>query len=249
MMRSKNYQSAYNLFMDLLNDNKTENRSECLQLAMQAAKKIKTFAEQREFLQSCLNHDDQEMREAAEVWLSILFEYLGELDKAQEMVNKTNLTGESKLSMLFNLAAACDDAGFDDKAIAIFEQMMREFPEEKEEVLEYIRDMNHGSADGNNRFDTPAHANATPVETAIAYPNPFNATTKISYFLPESRHVEIDVFNLLGQKVRTLTDATMEAGQHEILWDGLDDFGIAVSSGLYFITADNAWTVKIALVR
>jgi tetratricopeptide (TPR) repeat protein len=249
MMRSKNYQSAYNLFMDLLNNDETENKAECMQLAMQAAKKMGTFAEQREFLQGCLKNDDQKVREAAEVWLSILFEHLGELDKAQEMVEKTDLTGESKLSMLFNLAASCDAAGFDDKAIAIFEQMMREFPEEKEEVLEYIRDMNHNNVVNNNYFGTAASATTTSAETALAYPNPFNAATKISYFISESRHIKIVVFNLLGQKVRTLTDAKMEAGRHEVLWDGLDDFGITASSGLYFITADNAWTVKIALVR
>ena len=51
--------------------------------------------------------------------MSILYEHTKTFDKAQTMIGETKLTGDSKLSMLFNLAAAYDDAGYDDKAVAV----------------------------------------------------------------------------------------------------------------------------------
>ncbi|MDX9859029.1 MAG: FlgD immunoglobulin-like domain containing protein [candidate division Zixibacteria bacterium] len=73
------------------------------------------------------------------------------------------------------------------------------------------------------------------------YPNPFNPSTTISYALPSPALVSVDVFNVLGQKVRTLVDETQEAGRHEVVWDGTDAAGITVSSGVYFyrVTADD----------
>ena len=56
-------------------------------------------------------------------------------------------------------------------------------------------------------------------------PNPFNPSTTIGYQLPESGQVHLSVYNLLGQEVRTLVDATLEAGYYTLDWDGRDDFG------------------------
>jgi len=86
----------------------------------------------------------------------------------------------------------------------------------------------------------------------LNYPNPFNATTKINYTLPESGQIGIIIFNTLGQKVRTLVDGVEQAGKHEILWDGMDDFGNMASSGLYlttFISVGKTQNFKIALIR
>jgi hypothetical protein len=66
------------------------------------------------------------------------------------------------------------------------------------------------------------------------YPNPFNATTTIIYELPEVSHVTIEIFNVLGQKVTTLTDGREDAGIHSVEWNGADETGSIVSSGVYF---------------
>jgi len=66
-----------------------------------------------------------------------------------------------------------------------------------------------------------------------SYPNPFNPTTTICYDLPELTDVRIAVYNVVGQVVRTLVDRQMSPGQHETVWDGRDDSGRPVSSGLY----------------
>ena len=66
------------------------------------------------------------------------------------------------------------------------------------------------------------------------YPNPFNSETMINYQLPHASEMEISIFNLLGQKVTTLVNATQTAGFHKLVWNGKDMLGQPVSSGAYF---------------
>jgi hypothetical protein len=74
----------------------------------------------------------------------------------------------------------------------------------------------------------------TGFSMAQNYPNPFNPTTGITYAIPVSNHVSIDVFNMTGQKVKTLVDQYMTAGTYRIEWDGTDDAGRSMTSGTYF---------------
>ncbi|SVD63787.1 uncharacterized protein METZ01_LOCUS416641, partial [marine metagenome] len=66
------------------------------------------------------------------------------------------------------------------------------------------------------------------------FPNPFNPSTTIRYEIPKQTKVILKVYNLLGQEVKTLVNATQQAGFHTIIWTGLNGAGNAVSSGLYF---------------
>ena len=66
------------------------------------------------------------------------------------------------------------------------------------------------------------------------YPNPFNPETKIRFQLPEASYVVVRIFNTLGQEIRMLADQQYEAGHHSVGWDGKDNSGNAVSSGIYF---------------
>lgn len=66
------------------------------------------------------------------------------------------------------------------------------------------------------------------------YPNPFNPETDIAFALPEDAKVSIVIFNVLGQRVRTLINAHKMAGRHVVHWDGRNDSGKLVSSGIYF---------------
>lgn len=65
------------------------------------------------------------------------------------------------------------------------------------------------------------------------YPNPFNPETVIRYTLPEDCHVELTLYNILGQKVKMLVDEYQRAGYKMVRWDSRDDEGNEVASGVY----------------
>ena len=66
------------------------------------------------------------------------------------------------------------------------------------------------------------------------YPNPFNPSTTIRFSLNKKGNVDLTIYNLLGQKVKTLISATKMPGSHSVSWDGIDSFGKNVSTGVYF---------------
>jgi len=75
-----------------------------------------------------------------------------------------------------------------------------------------------------------------PADYALGqnYPNPFNPATRIEFSIRAESDVRLTIYNLLGQTVRTLVSGRLDAGKHSILWDGRDDGGNDVASGLYF---------------
>ena|GEM_PF-3852783 len=77
-------------------------------------------------------------------------------------------------------------------------------------------------------------------------PNPFNPETKINYYLQKSVHVNMEIYNLLGCKVRTLVDEIQVAGNHEVVWDSKDGTGKFVTAGMYIykITAGKFTEMK-----
>ncbi|MBN1480321.1 T9SS C-terminal target domain-containing protein [candidate division KSB1 bacterium] len=104
--------------------------------------------------------------------------------------------------------------------------------------------------------EKPAEALLSEFFLYPAYPNPFNAQTVIRYELPLSSDISLDVFNMQGKKVRTLETGEQSPGLHTLIWDGRDDFGADVASGVYLyrMRADLNGTVtqdskKILLLR
>jgi hypothetical protein len=84
------------------------------------------------------------------------------------------------------------------------------------------------------------------------YPNPFNASTSIAYELPEAARVKIEVFNVMGQLVKILLDEEEDAGVHVVEWDGTNETGDNVASGVYlyrFSSDDFAAEKKMVLMK
>ena len=79
---------------------------------------------------------------------------------------------------------------------------------------------------------------ALPKKIALsqAYPNPFNPATTISYRLMEANHVRVDIYDMLGNKVRTLVSQTQNAGTKSYQWNATNDLGQSVSAGMYIYT-------------
>ncbi len=85
-----------------------------------------------------------------------------------------------------------------------------------------------------------------PSETCIlgAWPNPFNPTTTISFSIPKDDKVELKVYNIKGQLVKTLVDDHLEAGTHKAVWDGDNKYGKKVSSGIYLYRLESCGKSK-----
>lgn len=95
---------------------------------------------------------------------------------------------------------------------------------------------------------------ATPGAIALGqnHPNPFNPKTSIGFALPEATRVSLDIYSATGQRVARLLDAVLPAGQQQVVWNGTDDAGRAVGSGVYFYRLQaGAWseTKKMMLLK
>ncbi len=100
----------------------------------------------------------------------------------------------------------------------------------------------------------PEPINSLPREFELlrCYPNPFNPELKIEFILSHKSAVQVDVYNVLGQRVRRLREGNFSAGKHTLVWRGRNDAGIPQPGGLYFIrirTQSGQQVAKVVLQR
>ncbi|RKX21442.1 MAG: hypothetical protein DRP35_04280, partial [Candidatus Zixiibacteriota bacterium] len=84
------------------------------------------------------------------------------------------------------------------------------------------------------------------------FPNPFNPYTTIEFQIPKASHVQLEVFNVLGQRIKTLIDNELARNRYNVEWDGTNDHGSKVSSGIYFyrvLTEQDVATKKMLLLK
>jgi flagellar hook assembly protein FlgD len=84
------------------------------------------------------------------------------------------------------------------------------------------------------------------------YPNPFNSATTINYQLPEDVHVLIKIYNARGEEIRTLVDEYKTASYYSVQWNGRDNYGNEVSSGIYLyriFAGNHVYTRKMVFVE
>lgn len=80
------------------------------------------------------------------------------------------------------------------------------------------------------------------------YPNPFNPGTFLDVTLPNDVELQINVYNIIGQKMKNIVKQKLDAGYHSIYWDGKDDNGMAVPAGVYIIRLETNNEKKVQLV-
>ena len=100
--------------------------------------------------------------------------------------------------------------------------------------------------------ETGPHTSGPAHKLHQNHPNPFNPETTIAYSISEATHVQLTVFSNLGQEVRGLVNAHQRAGAHTVRWDGRDDHGREVTSGLYLYrleTGQQRLVKKMILVK
>ena len=100
--------------------------------------------------------------------------------------------------------------------------------------------------------EEPVNTLPTSFTLAQNYPNPFNPSTTISFFLKQPGQVELSIYNITGQKVTTLENNLVSAGEHRIEWHGMNNDGQPVASGVYLYrlkTDNNSQTRKMLLIK
>jgi len=94
-----------------------------------------------------------------------------------------------------------------------------------------------GESEASNVISATSESDVVAVgETRLSgnYPNPFNPSTTIAFYIVREGRVVIEVYNVKGQKVSVLVDGVRGSGEHKVVWNGLDDNGRSVGSGVYF---------------
>lgn len=112
----------------------------------------------------------------------------------------------------------------------------------------YIDDVHYSNTTGSS------NETIIPIKNKLYanFPNPFNPTTTISFSLKEAGDVKLEIFNIRGQKVKTLINSSLPAENHQIVWNGKDDSGKSVSTGIYFYkmkTANYIASRKMILMK
>jgi hypothetical protein len=101
--------------------------------------------------------------------------------------------------------------------------------------------------------DEDNHLTAPMIKLMGNYPNPFNPTTTIKFSLAEKGNVELTIYNIKGQKVKKLAKDFLDKGEHSVIWNGDDELGKTVSSGIYFyrlaIAGKTIATNKCTLIK
>ncbi len=106
-----------------------------------------------------------------------------------------------------------------------------------------------------NQLLNPEDTGMTPIPKALFvqnYPNPFNPSTTLQFGLKQDSKVRINIYNIKGQKVKTLINENLPAGVHNVLWDGKDNTRSEVSSGVYFYnieTNHGSITRKMLMIK
>ena len=85
------------------------------------------------------------------------------------------------------------------------------------------------------------------------FPNPFNPETTIPVEIPETRHITLTVYNVLGKKINTIYDGILEPGRHFLRWNGKNKQGTSMATGTYFyrliVAGHGAHTGKMVLIK
>jgi len=186
-------------------------------------------------------YSDQKIGEGAILWLPAIVAKQGRKNEAVSMTTNwmtSKANTELEKSLLFQLAMIYYYEFQDYKAAReTMDNFVEQFPDDIRSYdiknLDFLFDYTPDLP----KQDPDASEKPTQIIDNFAleqnYPNPFNPETEINFQIPTGAHVTLVIYNLLGQKIRTLVDKEMSTGYHTIKWHGRDDFGNTVASGVY----------------
>jgi tetratricopeptide (TPR) repeat protein len=182
------------------------------------------------------------------------------LTRAQELLSQNRGNVETEPSLLFQTAMiyrlkSSEQAGSDlSNAQNTYRELEQKYPDSDLGFFARLElEELDGGGFGKPEILSPPNLLAQrSFELKANYPNPFNPQTIIKFLLAEEQQVQLHVFDAAGRLVRTLAEGSFPKGEREISWNGKDDRGVAVASGVYFyklIIGRQSQTRKMVLLR
>jgi hypothetical protein len=171
------------------------------------------------------------------------------------------VTDEEKEWVLVDLAFTYIHSGQVQEAKNTLQELKEKYSldeELKARIEEAIADLEGQIADGQWKPDEKAKPlEPEPIAPKTAglsqnYPNPFNPETAIRFYLNERQKIQLVIYDVTGQRVRTLVEGEFPIGEHTISWDGRDQHGKLVASGIYFyelLVGNKVERRKMTLIR
>ncbi len=151
----------------------------------------------------------------------------------REVSSQNTFNGQSSLTVHFGLGDA-----------SIIDSLVIEWPSDSVEVYtglgaNHFYTMTEGQGYTVVAVNSGESAAPQSFELRQNFPNPFNPSTTIRFSLNTGARIQLKVYNLLGQEVRTLVNQTLSNGEHTVTWDGRDDKGTVIASGVYIYRLTN----------
>ena len=168
------------------------------------------------------------------------------------------LDGEERMLVLEDLAITYAYAGHIKQAKDCLEEIIKKYASDKEGIAfveEAIAEAEEMLRTGEllaKELDEDSEIVSDTFALLQNYPNPGNPITNIVFSLTEPRRVELKVFNILGQEVRNLVNDYREAGVYSMIWDGKNNQGMEVPSGIYLYrlrAGEHVFTKKLTLLK
>ena len=256
--RNHNYQNAKDYATQALSEKgDSQESAEALFYYAKASFRLGTLKEDLPYIESYLTAKDAELAHQARNWVSFIYSQEGDLQKAEEITFQSPKGTLGERELLLQLISYYAAYGMETEVERLEKEFLaREYPDDTKDRLDDLAAAKSNADLGMFGYVAQpieaTQATANEETSLVAYPNPFNASTKLAFELEDAGHVSLVVYNTVGQKVRTLLDATLQAGRHEVVWDGRDEIGQVASTGIYLcqlLSGDRRQTVKIIMVK
>ena len=145
-------------------------------------------------------------------------------------LEKDQSSGEITLNIQFDNNSNCYAYTLS-RDINSHREMSKYFPEYSGSYVLLQRMTDYAA--GIDTYDKTIQSSPEQISLYANYPNPFNSSTQIDYYLPNAGVVMIKIFNIQGRLVHTLVNQKKASGHHSAIWDGRSDKGSFVTSGIY----------------
>lgn len=252
--RNKEYLRATQLLLsdDVLSSN---NGSHYLFYGFKAAHKVGQLSKILQVNSQLAESDKSQIRTVYKIWEITSLAEQGNFDRALTLIKSFPIINQ--FGLLLDVSRIAWEMGDLPQAKNILNIARADFTDQEDFErriwdVEHLFEMQPPHLTKNISEDRILQNTIKDFDLALAYPNPFNPSTTIMFNLSSEQFVDLAVYNMLGQKIKKLCDARLQAGLHNISWNGTNECGIPVASGVYFVglqTQQQVQTIKVLFLK